>query len=150
MTHQKKEYLDSCYNILAERKNQLQQELEKVQASFAMETKSSAGDKYETSREMISQEKNKIYARLAEIEKQEQALSMINADSSNKEIKLGSLVRTDKTVYFISISLGKVKVDTSEILAISPVSPLAQSLLGKKKGDSITFLGQIHQIVSVE
>ncbi len=149
MINQKKAFIESFNAILKDRRSELQQELEKVQASFALETKSSAGDKYETSREMISQEKNKIYALLQEIEKQEQALTLININNSNSKIGLGSIVQTNKAVYFISISLGKVKVDSNEIFAISPASPLAQTLLGKKEGDSITFLGQTHTIVSV-
>ncbi len=150
MIHPKKEYLNSCYKILNERKAELEQELEKVQASFNMETKSSAGDKYETSREMISQEKNKIYARLQEIEKQEQALSLINSENKNSKIGLGSIVQTEKEEYFISISLGKVKSRSGEFLAISPASPLAQSIFGKEAGDKIVFLRKAHLIVSVE
>jgi transcription elongation GreA/GreB family factor len=150
MVHNKKEYLNCCYSILKERKTELQQELEKVQVSFNMETKSSAGDKYETSREMISQEKNKIYARLQEIEKQEQALSLINSENKTQKIGLGTIVQTEKENYFISISLGKLRAKTNEFMAISPASPLAQALLGKQAGDSIVFLGKTHQIISVQ
>lgn len=150
MTPLKKKYLLWCYDILSARRLELKQELEKVQASFAAETKSSAGDKYETSREMISQEKDKIYDRLAEIEKQEQTLSLIKKDSIHSKIALGSIVHTVDQQYFISISLGKLKSGSVEFLAVSPASPLAQSLLGKETGDTVVFLKKTYQIVSVD
>ncbi|GAA5032614.1 hypothetical protein GCM10011506_23460 [Marivirga lumbricoides] len=146
----KKKYITLSLAILNRKRKQLNDELQELQISMASETKSSAGDKYETAREMINQEKNKILTQLSEIGKQENLLSQINPIENHKVIKTGSIVTTDKEAYFISVSLGKVSDDNLQFMAISPASPIGQLLLNKKSGESIEWRGKSENIISVE
>jgi vacuolar-type H+-ATPase subunit D/Vma8 len=49
----KSKVLQSCHRFLAEKRSRLQREVLEIREAAARETKSSAGDKYETTREMM-------------------------------------------------------------------------------------------------
>jgi hypothetical protein len=71
------------------------------------DTKSSMGDKYETSREMLQQEINNLQIQLNEHLKSQKILKNINPNP-HKVVSLGSWVETDKGKFFIAISLGEI------------------------------------------
>ncbi|WP_346086829.1 3-oxoacyl-ACP synthase [Sphingobacterium ginsenosidimutans] len=115
--------------------------LETARDSSNDDTKSSAGDKYETSREMIQQDINRYQGQLLEANKDLLQLTNIAttiADATDF-VKLGSLVKTNLGLYFIATSIGALKIDDMNVFAISPVSPIGQLLLSKKTGDSFLF-----------
>lgn len=100
----------------------------------ANDTKSSMGDKYETGREMLQQEINNLQVQLNEILKQKDFLKTILPKPSDKAEK-GAVVKTDKGLFFISISLGEIKIEGEKIICISPESPLAKAMNGKQKNE---------------
>jgi transcription elongation GreA/GreB family factor len=148
--NKKEKYIALSLAIINRKRKQLKDELQELQVAMASETKSSAGDKYETAREMINQEKNKILTQLSEIAKQENFLSQINPSENDKVIRIGSIVSTSKAVYFISISLGEIADNGVQFMAISPASPIGQLLLNKKAGDTIEWRGKSETILSIE
>ena len=109
------------------------------------ETKSSMGDKFETTREMVQQEINNLQVQLNEKIKAKNSLKFINTNE-HQIIGLGSLVETDKGMFYISISLGEIKLKTQKISVISTESPLAKILVGKKIKDEI-LLNSSKQII---
>ena len=64
-------------------------------------------------------------------------------------IDIGSLFRTDHSIFYISIGLGKVSFNGTDIFIMSPVSPLSQRLIGLNQHDSIEFNGITHNILSI-
>lgn len=102
------------------------------------DTKSSMGDKYETGREMLQQEINNLQGQLNEILKQKDFLKTILPKPSDKAEK-GAIVKTDKGLFFISVSLGEIKIDNQKIICISPESPLAKAMNGKLTNDVFTL-----------
>jgi hypothetical protein len=76
----KQELLQLCHQFIEERINNCQSAIDAANNSINEETKSSAGDKYETSREMMTQEIKNNSAQLAEAIKQKQMLSQISVD----------------------------------------------------------------------
>ena len=98
------------------------------------ETKSSMGDKYETSREMLQQQINGLQVQLNQQLKDRQLLLSIPIQK-HKVIGMGSFVSTDKGKFFIAISLGELFYNDEKIFVISKESPLAQLMLGKRKGE---------------
>lgn len=110
------------------------------------ETKSSAGDKYETGRAMIFLEKEKISIRLSESLKKQQTLDQIKLEKVSETVQMGSLVRTDKAIFFIATALGNISEDC---YVISPVSPLGKALTGKKTGDSAQFNKTTYKILEI-
>lgn len=109
----------------------------------ANDTKSSMGDKYETGREMLQQEINNLQVQLNEILKQKDFLKTILPKPNDKAEK-GAIVKTEKGLFFISVSLGEIKIENEKIICISPESPLAKAMFGKQK-DEIFSLNNISQ-----
>jgi len=123
--------------------------MEAAQESANSESKSSAGDKYETGRAMAQLERDRHAQLLAEAKKIEQELSRLVIDKTYDTVQPGSLVTTDRGAFFISISAGKLTVDGKEYFAVSPASPLAMALAGRKTGDSALFNKLAYQVLNV-
>ncbi len=113
------------------------------------ETKSSVGDKYETGRAMMQLEQQRHEAQLMKALQLKKELSQINTAKRYEQVELGSLVRTDRGVYFISIGLGKVVLDDETYFAISVAAPIAEVMLGKKVGDDFEFNGNTMRVIEI-
>lgn len=98
------------------------------------DTKSSMGDKYETGREMLQQEINNLQVQLNEVLKQQDFLKTILPKSSEKAEK-GAIIKTERGLFFISVSLGEIIFENQKIICISPESPLAKAMNGKQESE---------------
>jgi hypothetical protein len=103
------------------------------------ETKSSAGDKHETSRAMAHLEQEKSSLQLKEAMKLKNTLLAINPEIVSSKVALGSLVITDNGNFYISIPAGKMEWAGSSYFAISQVSPIAQKMIGNSVGNDFEF-----------
>ncbi len=112
------------------------------------ETKSSMGDKYETSREMVQQEINNLQIQLNENLKAKNSLKFINTNS-HQIIGLGSLVETDKGIFYIAVSLGEIKIESQKVFVISTESPLAKSIIGLKQNENFNLNGLMQTVKTV-
>ncbi len=145
----KKRILDTCIGICEEKLADLGKELDHLKESAASDTKSSAGDKYETGREMITQEKEKLAGMQ---EQQAMHLRMLNTIDPEKQVssvQLGALVRTSTGIYFLAAGLGQVKEGDDTYFVISQAAPIAQAMLGKKAGDQCFFKGRTIELLEV-
>jgi transcription elongation GreA/GreB family factor len=120
-----------------------------VQNDANQETKSSAGDKYETSRAMLQQEKDKHALQLAQALDLRQQLERLDPAVSYPDIQLGSLVRTSEGDYYLAVSLGKMQVEGKTVYVLSAAAPLGQVLLHRKVGDTIVFQGRKIEILAL-
>lgn len=130
----KPELLEIINQKISEKIQKLEQLIAETRASNN-DTKSSMGDKYETSREMLQQEINNLQIQLNEHLKSQQILKNIQPNP-HKTVTLGSLVETEKGMFFVAISLGEITFNQEKIFVISAESPLAKALSGKKTGES--------------
>ncbi|MCL7986484.1 3-oxoacyl-ACP synthase [Sphingobacterium sp. lm-10] len=135
-----------------EKIKQIETSLDLSQDSLISDTKSSAGDKYETSREMIQQDLDRLQRQLKEAQKDQQVLQSIPSLPPTKEnrARLGSLVKTETGLYFLSIGIGKVTCLDQIVFVVSLQSPIGQLLLGKGVGDSFTFQQKSHVISAIQ
>ena len=129
----KSELLEIIQQKVSEKILKLEQLIAETRASNN-DTKSSMGDKYETSREMLQQEINNLQIQLNEHLKSQKILKNINPNP-HKVVSLGSWVETDKGKFFIAISLGEILFNREKIFVLSAESPLAKAMNGKKVGD---------------
>ena len=129
---------------LSEKIQKLETLISETRAS-SNDTKSSMGDKYETGREMLQQEINNLQIQLNEILKQQDFLKTILPKPSDKAEK-GAIVETEKGLFLISVSLGEIVFEDKKIIAISPESPLAKAMFGKKKSE-IFSINNINQTI---
>lgn len=139
--HLKKELSSKIENTLAE--------LDGIQNAKASETKSSAGDKYETSREMMRFEEDKANSQLAKLRQQLHQINQINTTQSSDKIGFGSLVKTNHTTFLMGIALGKVLVDSTEVFVISLASPMGQNFLNKHVGDEVNMNNLTYKISEI-
>ncbi|MFY0689254.1 MAG: GreA/GreB family elongation factor [Cyclobacteriaceae bacterium] len=133
---------EKCVSLVAEKLQTLDQSMRELQASANGETKSSAGDKYETGRAMVMLEKEKLAGQWEEANKMSQFLSQLSPEQSTTEVQAGAMIRSGKMTYYLSVSMGKVVVDSTDVFVISPVSPIGQAMLGKEQGDTVSFNGR--------
>jgi transcription elongation GreA/GreB family factor len=145
----KSKVLQSCHRLLAEKRSRLQREVLEIREAAARETKSSAGDKYETTREMMLAEAERLSNRLQEMERMEEMVYQAGQAHSANEITLGSLVQTDKNVYFLAASLGCLTIDGIPVFVISAASPIGKLLLAKAVNDRFEWNGQMQQIIQI-
>lgn len=113
------------------------------------DTKSSAGDKYETGREMMQIEIEKNEVLLNQTAKQRKELARIEISEEFNKVAFGSLVETDKGTYFISIGIGKIQIEDQMCYAISLASPIGGLLKDKVVGDEVQFQGRTFSIKSI-
>ena len=140
----KSELLEIIHQKISEKIQKLEQLIAETRASNN-DTKSSMGDKYETSREMLQQEINNLQIQLNEHLKSQKILININPNP-HKIVTLGSLVETEKGMFFIAISLGELSFNQEKIFVISAESPLAKAMNGKKVGETF-IVNNLTQII---
>jgi transcription elongation GreA/GreB family factor len=120
--------------VIHDKVSMLQKVLDDLKESGANETKSTAGDKHETALAMLQIEQANTRAQLQEVINQQAVLEKINPDLSADIILNGSLIKTNRGYLFMSVALGKALVDSVNVIALSPQSPLGQKLMGLRVG----------------
>lgn len=129
---------------------ELKSDIQALTESRNNDTKSSAGDKYETSREMAQIELNKLEVQLSKISLQHAELLKIKPENKTTSIDIGSVVYTNHEHYFISIPFGKITCRGKLFYAISSISPLGSVLLKKKLHELFDFQGRSFEILALE
>ncbi len=145
----KEKLLQFCWNYVDRRLKTLKKRSSALQDSLTSETKSSAGDKHETGRAMVQLEQEKLGRQLTELEKTKIVLQQVDVHIKSEKVRLGSLVKTTLGNYFVSISAGLFTDHDLSVFCVSAHAPVARLLLGKEKGDSITFNGKEVSILEV-
>jgi transcription elongation GreA/GreB family factor len=141
--------IQSCRQLLNSKLASLKAVMTDVTESANNETKSSVGDKHETSRAMMQLEQEKLGKQLQEAEQQLLEFDKTDFHKVTKVIINGSLVETDKGWFLIGASLGKVICEEKTVFIISPRSPIATVLMGAKEKDTLVFNGVSYTILSV-
>jgi transcription elongation GreA/GreB family factor len=136
----KQRLFSACMALLDEKINGLYAALKDLTAGAETDSKSSAGDKHETSRAMMQLEHENISRQLDGLLKEKNKLTVIDAGSSMR-ITVGSLLRTNHGYIFLSVAIGKVTVDSEDVMTLSPQSPLGKKLLGHAAGDTVEMNG---------
>jgi len=131
-----------CREYLSAKMDGIKAAVAELQAAANNETKSTAGDKYETGREMIQQEINLELTRLAEFRNMQAVLDKIPPQVEQSIAQQGALVITATGNYYISIGIGKLLIDGGTYYAISAASPLGMALIGHKAGDTAILNGK--------
>jgi len=141
-TRIKNELIEKCLALVEQRIVNAQQAMNAAQESANTEGKSSAGDKYETSRAMAQIERDKAAHQLNEAIILKSSLRSINIHISGTQVGLGSLVNTDNHHFFIAVSMGKLSVQEKEYFVIAPATPMARILIGLREGEQFLFNNQ--------
>lgn len=144
----KKKVIQHCLDRIDERSAEIMKAIQQAEEAIQGETKSSAGDKYETSREMIQQDLDRYHKQLIQVKTDRIVLQKIEL-TAHAAIGLGAIVLTDYITYFIAVSLGQQAIAGINLMVISPSSPIGALLLGNKVGDHILFNGTTQTIQAI-
>lgn len=134
--------------LLSKKIDALSSDLDEIKHGLASDTKSTAGDKHETSRAMAHIEQEKLSFQILQLKEQEAILNSIDTSKASQIVEQGSYIKCSTGNFFISIPFGEVK-GSENYFAVSPASPLIQEMLGNKAGDSIDFNGRRITITSI-
>lgn len=117
--------------------------------SKTADTKSSAGDKFETGRAMIQIEESQVQKQYKEAKdmdaKHMQHLKNVNRD----KVGLNCLVKAGDMIFYLSVSLGKLTIENEIVFCISDEAPIARHVLGKKVDDTFQLNGKDMRIIDI-
>ena len=149
MTLKQKTY-NHYQNLVEEKIKTLRKMITDLAEDAQNDAKGSAGDKHETALAMMHLEQEKLNHKLKEVLEQKTILDGIDTTTNHTKVSLGSLVFTNKYIFFICSALPKIKIDDIEIIALSPQSPLGEVMKGKAKLDTFSFNKIEYAILSIE
>lgn len=126
-----------------------ERELASIAQAYEGETKSSAGDKYETAREMLSQARSMQSRLLEDARCGLDWLGRQNLSSRRAAVSVGALVRlADGWILVCPFPL-PLDVGGRAVRCMSLASPLGQALKGARAGEEREFRGKTLQVVEV-
>ena len=134
----KSNILKECKSLVEKKLNNLISSLKEVTESSNSESKSSAGDKHETSKAMMQIEQEKLSKQISELKIQKSELEKIIPNINREKIIRGSLIETNHGLFFISEAIGKINISNKVILAISTHSPIGKEMIDKN-GKQFSF-----------
>jgi len=145
----KKKLLAHCNDVLLKRIAAAKSAMEQSQEAANSEGKSSAGDKYETSRVMGQLDRDMNARQFEEAKRDLAFVNSINTDSIFSSVQTGCVAVTDKNTFFISIGLGTTTVDKQNFVLLSAASPVAKMMEGKKAGEQFILNRESINILDV-
>lgn len=151
MQELKEKIFQAAIRQLKEKISLLQQERKAVSEGILEDTKSSAGDKFETGREMMTQDLKTIESTIEKLQEDLEEIYRVQSIKSNSEaVREGSLIQLGTDFFLISASIGQLEVEGKKYFLLSRNSPLGQVLIGKKKGENVLFRGKPQAILDVQ
>lgn len=142
----KQAVLEKIESHLGEKSDELHAYAKELNQQLADESKSSAGDKYETARAMLHLEQEKMQRQFHELSAQQAQLERLKSIVSTDVVSMGSLLQAQEVYFYVGIGLGKLNVQGISVFCIAAEAPLGKTLLGKKRGDIVNFLQRAHRI----
>lgn len=140
---------EAIIRLLDERIRIAKESMDSAAASKNNETKSTAGDKHETGRAMLQIEKDLNEAQFLKSTALKNELQHIDIDKEFSRAFAGALVYTAQGIYFLSLGIGKIRIDGLDYYAVSLASPIGELLQGKKTGDQFTFQNKSITILEI-
>jgi transcription elongation GreA/GreB family factor len=150
MIHIKKQLYHLCLAYAEQRIDTAHRAIKAAQESANDDTKSSAGDKYETGREMMQQEIDRNRTQLKEAQHLKQTLDLIDPEKATEIVQNGSLVFTNYGAFYIAISCGQLSLEGKNYFAISSASPIGIKLMRQRAGARFDFNGKEFKISDVQ
>jgi len=145
----KQELVKKLVENLDKRISEIEVAIASAKESRDNESKSSAGDKYETGRAMMQIELENNGRQLEKTRLAKQDLLQLDLLEAHSVVGLGSLIYTNEGTYFISIGFGKLELVEQPYYAISLASPIGQALKNAKVGDRVSFQGKVLEVLRI-
>jgi hypothetical protein len=132
-----------------ERIASLEASIRELQLSANDETKSSAGDKYETGRAMVHLEIEKLAQQLQASTMARRFVATVNVSEVADIVRPGAVVETTIGKFFFLVNAGDLTAAGNKFISISAESPLGKLLWHQSKGTQITLNGKLVGIINI-
>ncbi len=142
MLETKEKITNTLLNIIQKKILSIKDNINLATESRNESTKSSAGDKHETSRALIQIEIDNYSEQLNKALIQKNELQNISLTNKKNKVEIGSLVVTSHGIYFIGLGWGQLKIDNTIYFCISLASPIGKILKDQKTGSTLKFLNK--------
>lgn len=150
MSRQKEALFEHCGAYAAKRIQTLKTQIRELQEDLNSESKSTAGDQYETGRAMMQLELERFSRALDEAERLEGALKRLPSPKTQSDRVIpGSLVECGALRYYLAISAGACTLEGQTYYCVSAESPVGQQLLGKTVGATLALPAGEFQITAI-
>jgi transcription elongation GreA/GreB family factor len=147
MNEFKSKVYQTALSQLKQKEALLSQERKNIIESILEEEKNSAGDKYETSRETITQDLNTIEKQIKQSKIDLDELYRLQAIKDTPvSVQEGALIKLGADWFLLAISIGQVNVNDTKVFLMSKNSPLGELLIGKKEKEQVNFRGKMMSI----
>lgn len=141
-----KQFVLSKLNVQIE---QLQNQITDLTQDAQNDAKSSAGDKHETGLAMMHIEQEKRSHKLSQLIQLKQLAAQLPEEKLHNKIAIGSIVRTNQAIFYLSIPLPQFTYQNKTVYCISAQAPLTQLLLNQHVGSKITFNKITYEILEI-
>lgn len=145
----KQQVYTACIQHIDSKIDSLKAMLADLTHAITNETKSTVGDKHETTRVQMQLEQEKLQKQLHELIVQKSALERLYETIPTTKITPGCLIETDRVFVYLSIGIGKITVVGQQVMVISPQSPLGAKFLGLTVGQTAEMNGMIYAVKSI-
>jgi transcription elongation GreA/GreB family factor len=147
MNEFKSKVYQTALTQLKQKEALLTEERKNIIESILEEEKNSAGDKYETGRETMTQDLVNIEGQLKQGKLDiEELYRLQTIKETPVSVQEGALVKLGSDWFLLAVSIGQIKVDDTKVFLLSKNSPLGELLIGKKKKDQVNFRGKMQLI----
>ena len=146
--------LHHCLERAEQRSRDLKEQLADLENSLSGETKSSVGDKHETTRAKIHTAIDQMRLSLASAQSDLTTLKACQEITTTDVIVFGSFVRTSNGYFLIACGWGKLDIVLTDsrimVFSISVDAPLFQKMKGLSANNQFKFNNNTFDIISVE
>jgi len=140
----------TAITLLKQKEALLAEERKNIIESILEEEKNSAGDKYETSRETMTQDLNSLEKQIKQGKMDLEELYRLQAiKDTPPTVQEGALLQLGTDWFLLAVSIGQVKVADKQVFLLSKNSPLGELLVGKKKDEAIQFRGKLQPLSEI-
>lgn len=147
MNELKAKVYQTALTQLKQKEALLSEERKNIIESILEEEKNSAGDKYETGRETMTQDLVNIEGQLKQGKLDiEELYRLQTIKETPASVQEGALVKLGNDWFLLAVSIGQIKADDTKVFLLSKNSPLGELLIGKKKNDQVNFRGKMNLI----
>lgn len=145
----RKELKQLVLNTLNNQIEAIQNQISSLSEDAQNDAKSSAGDKHETGLAMMHLEQEKLNAKLNEFLEMQQIALKLSENKKVEKVVLGSIVKTNKAVFYVSVPIQPVNYKNTQVFCVSVHAPLVQSLLNKEVWEEVIFNNISYKILEI-
>lgn len=106
-------------------------------------------DRYDPFRTKLMRQRDMHAKQYQSLLDQQNVLAQISTNQQHSCVEFGSIVRTNRGLFFVATAIGRVECNGQNIFAISISAPIYAAMDGKKIGETFAFNGTTHTIAEI-